>query len=123
MRLGLRSVVLAFALLPVAAQAMTVEAFLAKADALKAKGLFAVGSSDITLLRQEIMTASDAYRARLAADAAAGRKPTSCPPPKGTAKIGSNDILAEFKALPPAKRNISVQTAFSAMMERRYPCK
>ena len=123
MRYLMRSVVLACALLPVAAQAMTVEAFLAKADALKAKGLFAVGSSDITLLRQEIMTASDAYRARLAADAAAGRKPSSCPPPKGTAKIGSNDILAEFKGLPPAKRKVSVQTAFSAMMERRYPCK
>ena len=123
MRFWLRSLVLACALLPVAVQAMTVETFLAKADALKAKGLLSIGSSDIALLRQEVMTASDAYRARLAADAVAGRKPTSCPPPRGTAKISSNDILAEFKALPPAKRKISVQTAFSAMMERRYPCK
>ncbi len=123
MRIGLRAVVLVCALLPVAAQAMTVETFLAKADALKAKGLLAIGSSDIALLRQEIMTASDVYRARLAAEAAAGRKPSSCPPPKGTAKIGSDDIIAEFKSLPPAKRKASVTESFAAFMTKRYPCK
>lgn len=111
------------ALVPGMASAMTVSEFLAKADALKAKGLLAIGSSDIALLRQEIATASDAYRAGLAAQVAAGKKPSSCPPPKGTAKIGSDDIINEFRSLPVAKRKASVNAAFAAFMTKRYPCK
>lgn len=111
------------ALVPGMASAMTVSEFLAKADALKAKGLLAIGSSDIALLRQEIATASDAYRAGLAKEVAAGKKPSSCPPPKGTAKIGSDDIINEFRSLPAAKRKRTVNAAFAAFMTKRYPCK
>ncbi len=111
------------ALAPVAAQAMTVSEFLAKADALKAKGVLALASSDIGLLRQEIASASDAYRAGLAAQVAAGKKPSSCPPPKGTAKITSDDIIANFKSLPPARQKANVKDAFAAFMTKRYPCK
>ncbi|WP_066659367.1 MULTISPECIES: hypothetical protein [unclassified Sphingomonas] len=110
-------------LLPVSAQAMSVAEFLAKANALKAKGFLAIGSSDIKLLRTEVERASDAYRSDLASAKAAGRAPHSCPPPKGKAKIGSNELLAEFEAIPAAKRNISVKTAFYAMMKKRFPCK
>lgn len=109
--------------LPASAQAMSVAEFLAKANALKAKGFLALGSSDIKLLRTEVERASDAYRADLAAASAAGRKPHSCPPPKGKAKIGSNEILAEFEKIPTAQRSMSVKTAFYAMMKRRFPCK
>lgn len=109
---------------PVTAQAMTVAEFLAKTEALKAKGVLAIGSPDIGLLRSEIMTASDAYRAKLAAEVAAGRMPSSCPPPKGTAKVTSDDIIAEFGKIPVAQRSkTSVSTAFAAFMTRRYPCK
>lgn len=111
------------ALVPGMASAMTVSEFLAKADALKAKGLLAIGSPDIALLRQEIATASDAYRAGLAKEVAAGKKPSSCPPPKGTAKIGSDDIINEFRSLPAAKRKRTVNAAFAAFMTKRYPCK
>lgn len=111
------------ALMPIAAQAMTVSEFLAKADALKAKGLLAIGSSDVALLRQEVMSASDAYRAGLAAQIAAGKKPSSCPPPKGTAKITSDEIVANFKSLPPAQQKANVKDAFAAFMTKRYPCK
>ena len=108
---------------PSIATAMTVNEFLAKADALKAKGVLAIGSSDIAVLRQEIMAASDAYRAGLAAQVAAGKKPSSCPPPKGTAKIGSEELVGAFRALPPSRRSVSVKDAFAAFMTRRYPCK
>lgn len=111
------------ALAPVAAQAMTVSEFLAKADALKAKGVLALASSDIGLLQQEIASASDAYRAGLAAQVAAGKKPSSCPPPKGTAKITSDDIIANFKSLPAARQKANVKDAFAAFMTKRYPCK
>ncbi|MFA5988890.1 MAG: hypothetical protein WC803_04705 [Sphingomonas sp.] len=111
----------AFAL-PSAAQAMTVADFLTKVQALKTKGIFAVGSADIGLLKKEVAAASDSYRAGLAAEMAAGRKASSCPPPKGTAKIGSSELIASFTAIPPAKRGISVKTAFAEMMRKRYPC-
>lgn len=109
--------------LPASAQAMSVAEFLAKANALKAKGFLALGSSDIKLLRTEVERASDAYRSDLATAKASGRAPHSCPPPKGQAKIGSNELLAEFEKIPTAQRGMSVKSAFYAMMKRRYPCK
>lgn len=114
---------LALTLVPTAVQAMTVSEFLAKADALKAKGVLALASPDVGLLRQEIMSASAAYRAGLDAQIAAGRKPSSCPPPKGTAKVTSDDILKEFRSLPPAGQKANVKDAFAAFMTKRYPCK
>ncbi len=112
----------AMLVVPVAANAMSVSDFLTKADALKARGFLAVGSPDIALLKAEIDTASKQYRDSLAAEIASGRKPSSCPPPKGTAKITSNDLIASFRAIPPAQRRTSVAAAFAAMMKKRYPC-
>lgn len=112
------------ALIPAAAQAMSVAEFLAKTDALQAKGVLALGSSDIGLLRDDIASASDAYRTGLAKEVAAGRKPSSCPPPKGTAKVTSDDIIAAFRAIPAGKRSgTSTKVAFTAFMTKRYPCK
>lgn len=112
------------AIMPVAANAMSVAEFLAKTDALQAKGVLALGSPDIGLLRDDIASASDAYRAGLAKQVAAGRKPSSCPPPKGTAKITSDDIIASFRAIPAGQRaKMSTKAAFAAFMTKRYPCK
>lgn len=112
------------AMLPAAAEAMTVAEFLAKADALKAKGVLALASPDIATLRNEIVAAGDAYRAGIAADIAAGRKPKSCPPPKGQTGVKSDDIIANFSTIPVAKRaKTSTAAAFAAFMTKRYPCK
>lgn len=112
------------AIVPVTAHAMSVAEFLAKTDALQAKGPLALASSDLPLLRNEISIASDAYRAGLAREVAAGRKPSSCPPPKGTAKVTSDDIIAAFRAIPAGQRaKMSTKTAFAAFMTKRYPCK
>lgn len=111
-------------LLPAAAQAMTVAEFLAKASALQAQGVLAVGSSDIALLRGEVQSAGTAYRADLAAQVAAGKKPSSCPPPVGSANVTSQDIIANFNTIPaPQRTRTSVRTAFAAFMTQRYPCK
>ncbi|WP_294256721.1 hypothetical protein [uncultured Sphingomonas sp.] len=110
-------------LVAVPAQAMSVADFVAKVSALKAKGAMAMFSSDIGVLKQEIEGASTAYRGDLAAEAAAGKKPSSCPPPKGQAKMSSNDLIAAFEKIPPAQRGISVKAAFAAMMQQRFPCK
>lgn len=109
--------------LPASAQAMTVAQFLAKANALRAKGPFAIGSPDIKLLRAEVQRVADAYRADLTAARKAGRTPHNCPPPRGKASFGARDVMAEFNAIPPARRGMSVKTAFYAMMKKRFPCR
>ena len=109
-----------FTLLPVAAQAMTVAEFLGKADALQARGFTAMFSSDIGLLKNEIKSASTAYRA----DVAAGRPPRSCPPPLGTVKTSSDELLAAFRTVPAVDRTkLSVRVAFANYMAKRFPCK
>jgi hypothetical protein len=99
---------------------MTVAEFLGKADALQARGFTAMFSSDIGLLKAEIKSASTAYRA----DVDAGRPPRSCPPPKGTVKTSSDELLAAFRTVPVADRTkLSVRAAFANYMVKRFPCK
>lgn len=107
---------------PVAAQAMTVDEFLNKAAALKAKGMAAMLSPDIGLLRDEVKAAGESYRAEIEAARAAGTAPRACPPPKGQAKVDSDTLLASFRTIPPARRTMSVKTAFFSFMDKRYPC-
>jgi hypothetical protein len=100
---------------------MNVATFLAKADALKAKGIMALGSSDIALLKSEGQAAGQAYRTRLIAERAAG-KPSSCPP-KGS-KVGSDKILAHLRTYPaPVRSSISMKTAMADFFIKTYPCK
>lgn len=111
-------------LMPASAQAMTVEEFLVKARALKAKGPLALFSSDLAPVRAEIKSVATSYRADLRADRAAGRPPHSCPPPEGSqaAKIKPADFLAELEKIPPHQRSMSMKTAFYLIMKRRWPC-
>lgn len=100
---------------------MSVATFLAKADALKAKGLMALGSPDIKLLRAEGQAAGQAYGTRLAAERAAG-KPSSCPP-KGT-RPGSDEVLAHLRTYPEGKRaGITMKAAMADYFIRKYPCR
>ena len=106
-------------LLPANANAMSVADFLAKADALKSRGLGAMFSSDIGLLKAEIAAASSAYRA-----SSASKRPRSCPPPKGTVKMDSDELLKAFRAVPANQRaSMNVSTAFSDHMVQRFPCR
>ena len=123
MRYGWMTAIAACLLVPVAAQAMTVETFLAKAKALKAQGMMAVTSPDLSLVRSEVKDAATAYRADLETDKAAGKPPRACPPPVGQTKIDGKVMMTEFEAIPPARRKVSVKTAFYAMMDRRFPCR
>jgi hypothetical protein len=114
---------MALVVCPVAARAMSVGTFLAKAQALQDKGMFALGSSDIALLRDEVTNAANAYRADLAADAQAKRPARACPPPRNKTNVTSKDIIASFKAIPAAERGISVKVAFYRFMDKRFPCR
>lgn len=100
---------------------MSVATFLAKADALRAKGLGAIGSPDIKLLRAEGQAAGQAYAARLAAERVAG-KPSSCPP-KG-ARPSSQEVLAHLRTYPVEKRaGLTMKAAMADYFIRTYPCR
>ncbi len=100
---------------------MNVATFLAKADALRAKGAMALVSSDFSLLKNEGNAAGEAYRARLARERAAG-KPSSCPP-QG-AKLTSDELLAHLRAYPaPARPRVSMKQAMADFFIKKYPCR
>lgn len=101
---------------------MSVATFLAKADALKAKGIMALASSDVALLTSEGKAGGAAYRQRLKADAAAKRPPHSCPPAKAAVK--SDEFLNHLRSYPEALwAKVSIKTATADLMKKRYPCK
>jgi hypothetical protein len=102
------------------AQNMPVSTFLAKADALKAKGPLALLSGDIGLLKKEVQQSAKALRAEQSAAAKAGRKTPYCLPDK--ASMNSNELLAHFRSIPTAQRGMPVKEAFASLMRKKYPC-
>ena len=99
---------------------MAVSVFLAKAEALKAKGMAAMFSSEIGVLMAEGKAAGQAYREQLALETRAGR-PSSCPPPK--APITSDILIEHLKSYPVAVRpNTSIRTAMADLFRKKYPC-
>ena len=122
----MRKLVLACALLalPVAASSMTVAEFLVRAEALKAKGMMAMMSSDLPVIRGEMQAATSTYRADVDAARAKGRTDLGCPPPKGQAKISSDTIMADLAAIPKAAQaKMTVKAGLYAAMAKRYPCR
>lgn len=105
-----------------AAPAMTVAEFLGKVDILKSKGIGAMWAPEARQLRDEVETTSDAYRAGLAAQKASGRRPDSCPPPKGKSKLSARDFVGDLRAIPRAQQGMSFKSAFAALMRKRFPC-
>ena len=102
---------------------MSVAAFLPKAEALKKKGMMAMFSSDLKVLKAEAEGAASHYRAALAADRKAGRTPHSCPPPKGKASIGADAMMDHLRSYPASRRgSVSMKTAFADLMKKKYPC-
>lgn len=107
--------------MPTAGQAMSVADFLTKVQALKAKGMGAMFSPDLKIVMAEMKSVSADYRADLAKTQ---HGELGCPPPKGKAKINSDEFIAEFSAVPVAQRGTtSVKSVFYAMMKRRFPCR
>jgi len=108
-------------LAPVAAQAMTVDQFLAKANALKAKGMMALLSPDVGVLKAEMADAVKTLQAEKAARKAAGKPPLVCAP-EGT-RLTQNEMLGGLAALPSAQRSGSLKDGVSQVMRNRFPCR
>ena len=97
---------------------MSVTQFLAKAHALQAQGAAAARSPDLKLLQTEMVRVAKAYRA-----SPSGRPPQSCPPPPGKGHISAPELIGDLNAIPVARRGMSMDAAFTAIMKRRYPCR
>jgi len=112
---GIRAAALAALFLSARAQAMSSADFLAKADALRAKGMLAVFSSDLGLLKTEFLNAGKAWRAQ-------AHRPNACPP-AGPLPADSDMIYGLVAAVPPPQRNTTSATdAIIAGLNRKYPC-
>jgi len=99
---------------------MSVAVFMAKAEALQAKGAMAFFSSDLGLLKAEVTGSAQAFRRQLKAEAANGR-PSACPPEH--AAMTSDDILTQMRSYPAAARpRIPVSVAVADLFRKRFPC-
>ena len=112
----IRAAALAALFLCAPASAMSAAEFLAKADALKAKGMMAMFSSDLGLLKAEFVAAGKAWRAQ-------AHRPNACPPPPPL-RADSDMIYALVAAVPPPQRTTTSATdAIIAGLNRKYPCR
>jgi hypothetical protein len=103
-----------------AAETMTVREFLTIADRLP-QNASAVLRPDGRRLVNEVTGAVSALKAEQAADLRAGRRPVHCIPPRGTG-ISAPALVTRLRAMPPARRDITVAQAIREWMAERHPC-
>ena len=102
------------------AQAMPVATFVAKADALKKRGPFALLSSDYGRLKAEVNNSAKTLGAEQAAARKAGRKPATCMPNKSS--IGTDELLEHFRAFARSQHGSTVKAALLSFVNKKYPC-
>lgn len=100
---------------------MSVATFLAKVDALKARGIMAMLSSDVGLLKAEATAAGKGYGDRLKKERTAGH-PSSCPPKQ--TKVSQSMWLNHLSSYPAAQRGqTTLNRAMADMFARNWPCR
>jgi hypothetical protein len=103
------------------ANGMDVATFLAKADALKARGVLAMFSSDSREMQAQLKAGAASLRRERLAAQAAGRPTAYCPPEH--ASLSVDEIFAAMNAVPPPRRaRTQVRDALRAAYARKYPC-
>lgn len=104
-----------------ALQAMTVATFLQKAEALEKRGVGALLSRDLKLLKNEVKGAGEALRAERLAAQRAGRRAAYCPPERTA--LNAQELLDHFRSIPPAQRErMEVRDGLRTLLARKYPC-
>ena len=101
---------------------MSVATYLVRAEALQAKGMTAMFSSEIGVLRDEVTASGAAFRARIAGEKAAGKALSACPPQK--MGMNSNILLAHLRTYPLAARaRVSMKMALADWIVKNHPCR
>jgi hypothetical protein len=107
------------------ATSMSVADLLAKADSLQRKGMFAMFSGDVGLIKAEAKRDLDAFAAELIGAAKTHRALPACPPKAGdTYKFAftTDEVLQFYRSMPPQQRSMSSKDGFAAFMAKKYPC-
>ena len=124
LRLAMAAVCVTLAAPAAAAPEMSAGEFLNRAaPLLKKSKVSLVFSGEARKLMGTFGQAAERNRARLDAERAAGRKSTTCLPPKGKAEVNATELLAHIRALPPAQKAQSFDSAFASYIARKYPCR
>lgn len=98
--------------------AMTVQTFLDRADAMRAKGMMAAFSSGFSELRNEGRDAMKSWRGQTAT-----ARPPVCPPTK-VQRMGVDEFLNLLRALPAVDRaTLSLRDGLHRQMNARYRCR
>jgi hypothetical protein len=106
-----------------AAPAMPVCVFLAKADALKARGPLALFSSDYGLLKNEIISNMTVLRNERLAAVKSGAKPAYCPT-EASGRMDVDEVISAMNAVPAAERGrTDVKEALRQHLAQRFPCR
>jgi len=106
-----------------AAPAITNAEFVRRAEPLMKKSMATlVFSAEARRLAKEFDAAAQAVRAQQEADVAAGRKPATCLPPKGKAKVDFRALMAHLRTLPAAEQQRSFRSGFAGYAAWKYPC-
>jgi hypothetical protein len=96
---------------------VSVATYLAKVDALEARGPLAVFSSDTKLLQAEAQASFVEWLRQAHA-------PNACPPKGSTWKGDPQRFLAMLRAVPGSERSrICVREVFRRIWNSRYPCR
>lgn len=103
-----------------ASAGMSVGAFVARANALRANPLTALTSPDFALLRTEAQAATAQLKAERAARQAAGRPPIACVPPGQS--VGILEMIDGLAALPAADQRLPLKEGYAKVIAKRFPC-
>jgi hypothetical protein len=121
MRKAIALFVLACAAAAGPAAAMDVATYLGKVEAVRAKGIRAMFSTEAQALQDEIVTGGAALRRERLAAVKAGRRPAYCPGEHAT--LTQQEIFGALNAVPPARRaRTEVKDALRSAFARKYPC-
>jgi hypothetical protein len=118
---ALAAIALSAAIAAPANAAMTVGAFLARAEPLRANPLMALMSPDYTVLKAEADAATRALRADAAQRKAAGKKPIACMP-EGE-KLGITDMLDGLDELSPKEKRLPLKDGYARVLAKTFPCR
>ena len=103
--------------------AMPVSTFIDKANALKAKGPFALLSGDYGLLKDEVVSSMTMLRNERLAAVKSGSKPAYCPT-QASGKMDVDEVLGAMNAVPaPLRPRTAVKDALRQHLAQRFPCR
>ena len=101
---------------------ITADAFLVRAEKLRAKGPFALFSSDLKLLQEIVEDNGDMIHADLVAARAHHATPPYCPPANHQ-YIGARELIEGLRKIPqPERARIELQAAMRRILAQLHPC-